>query len=37
MMHQMGIDHDKLSFPYLGLDRKLTGVVASNVVKKTIA
>ena len=33
MMHQMGIDHDKLSFPYLGLDRKLTGVVESNVIR----
>ncbi len=37
MMHQMGIDHDKLSFPYLGLDRKLTGVVESNVIRDILA
>ena len=37
MMYQLGIDHDKLSFQYLGLDRKLTGVEPTRVVKDIIA
>ena len=37
MMHQMGIDHDRLNFPYLGLDRKLTGVEESKVLHDIIA
>ncbi|MDA7920710.1 hypothetical protein N9B73_03045 [Verrucomicrobiales bacterium] len=26
MLQQLGIDHEKLNFPFQGLDRKLTGV-----------
>ena len=32
ILHQLGIDHSRLSFPYLGLDQKLTGVKETNVV-----
>ncbi len=37
MLHQLGIDHKRLSFPYLGLDQRLTGVVPSRVLKDIIA
>ena len=37
MFHQMGIDHNKLIFPYQGLDQKLTGVEDAHVVKDIIA
>jgi uncharacterized protein (DUF1501 family) len=37
MMYQLGINHEKLSFPYLGLDRKLTGVEPAQVVYNIIA
>lgn len=33
MLHQLGLDHTKLSFPFQGLDQKLTGVEPSKVVK----
>ncbi|MGB7346023.1 MAG: DUF1501 domain-containing protein [Pirellulaceae bacterium] len=33
ILHQLGIDHNKLSFPFLGLDQKLTGVEEAHVVK----
>jgi hypothetical protein len=33
ILHQLGIDHDRLSFPFLGLDQKLTGVEETHVVK----
>ena len=33
MLHQLGIDHDKLSFPFQGLDQKLTGVESARVIK----
>ena len=26
ILHQLGIDHEKLSFPFQGLDQRLTGV-----------
>jgi hypothetical protein len=37
MLHQLGIDHNKLSFPFQGLDQKLTGVEEANVVKDILA
>ena len=37
MLHQLGIDHNKLTFPYQGLDFKLTGVEPSRVVKEIIS
>jgi len=37
MLHQLGIDHERLTFPYQGLDQKLTGVEKSRVVKEIIA
>ncbi len=37
MLHQLGIDHNKLNFPFQGLDQKLTGVEPANVIKSIIA
>lgn len=37
IFHLMGIDHNKLIFPYQGLDRKLTGVEPAYVVKDILA
>ena len=37
MLHQMGIDHKRLTFPYQGLDQRLTGVEASRVVKEILS
>ena len=37
MLHQLGIDHTKLTFPYQGLDFRLTGVEESRVVKEIIS
>ena len=31
ILHQLGIDHNRLSFPYQGLDQRLTGVEPSRV------
>jgi uncharacterized protein (DUF1501 family) len=33
ILHCMGIDHERLSYKFQGLDQKLTGVVKSEVVK----
>jgi hypothetical protein len=33
ILHQLGIDHTRLTFPFLGLDQKLTGVEEARVVK----
>jgi len=33
MLHQLGIDHNKLKFPFQGLDQKLTGVEESHIVR----
>ena len=33
ILHQLGIDHQRLSFPFQGLDQRLTGVEGANVVK----
>ena len=37
LLHLMGIDHEKLTFQYSGLDQRLTGVEASKVVKSILA
>jgi hypothetical protein len=36
MLHQLGIDHNKLTFPHQGLDQKLTGVEEARVVKSIL-
>ena len=37
MLHLLGIDHNRMVFPFQGLDQKLTGVEASRVVTEIIA
>lgn len=37
MLHLLGIDHTRLTFPFQGLDQKLTGVEPSRVVHDIIA
>jgi hypothetical protein len=37
MLHQLGIDHDRLTFPFQGLDHRLTGVEEARVVKEILA
>src|SRR5260221_1902244 len=37
ILHLMGIDHERLSFKFQGLDQKLTGVVPASVVAGTLA
>jgi len=37
ILHQLGIDHNRLVFPFLGLDQRLTGVEEAHVLKKIIA
>ena len=37
MLHLLGLDHQRLSFPHQGLDQRLTGVEPSRVVKEIIA
>jgi hypothetical protein len=37
MLHLLGIDHSRLTFPFQGLDQKLTGVEHARVVKEIIA
>ena len=33
ILHQLGIDHEKLIFPFQGLDQRLTGVEDAQVVR----
>ena len=33
ILHLLGYDHHKLSVPFQGLDQKITGVKAANVVQ----
>ena len=33
LLHQFGIDHEKFTYKYQGLDQKLTGVDKAYVVK----
>jgi hypothetical protein len=37
ILHQLGIDHEKLVFPFQGLDQRLTGVETAHVVKGILA
>jgi len=37
ILHLFGIDHDRFSHKYQGLDVKLTGVEKANVVKALLA
>lgn len=37
MLHQLGIDHNRLTFKYQGLDARLTGVEGARVVKEIVA
>ncbi|MDX1565577.1 MAG: DUF1501 domain-containing protein [Phycisphaeraceae bacterium] len=37
MLHQLGIDHSRLTYPYQGLDQRLTGVEPSRVVEEILA
>ncbi len=37
MLHLLGIDHRKLTFPFQGLDQKLTGVEKSRVIQEIIS
>ncbi len=36
MLHQLGIDYRKLTFPYQGLDQKLTGVEETHVIRDIV-
>ncbi|TWT36562.1 hypothetical protein KOR34_14680 [Posidoniimonas corsicana] len=33
ILHQLGIDHNRLTFPFMGLDQKLVGVEEAHVVR----
>ncbi len=37
LLHALGIDHERLTFKFLGLDLKLTGVEPSRVVREILA
>jgi uncharacterized protein (DUF1501 family) len=37
LLHCLGIDHEKLTFRFQGLDQKLTGVVPANVIPELLA
>ena len=37
MLHLLGVDHQRLSFPYQGLDQRLTGVEETRVIEEIIA
>ncbi len=36
ILHQLGIDHERFTYPYLGLDQRLTGVEESRVVREIL-
>ena len=36
MLHLLGVEHNRLSFPFQGLDQKLTGVEPSRVISDII-
>ena len=36
ILHLMGIDHERLSYPFKGLDQRLTGVEKSRVVNEIL-
>ena len=37
MLHQLGIDHDRFTYKFQGLDQKLTGVEKAHVVKDLLS
>lgn len=37
VLHQMGYDHERLSFKHQGLDQRLTGVLPAKVIKDLLA
>lgn len=37
ILHQLGIDHNQLTFKYQGLDQKLTGVEPAHVIKDILS
>jgi hypothetical protein len=37
VLHCVGVDHDRLTFPYQGLHQKLTGVEEARVVREILA
>ncbi|GAB5562212.1 MAG: DUF1501 domain-containing protein [Synoicihabitans sp.] len=37
LLHLMGMDHNRLSYPFQGLNQKLTGVKQANVIKGILA
>jgi len=37
ILHTMGIDHERFTFPYQGLDQRLTGVEGARVEKRLLA
>ena len=37
LLHLMGVDHEKLTFRYSGLDQRLTGVEPSKIVKEILS
>jgi arylsulfatase A-like enzyme len=37
VLHLLGIDHEKLTYRFQGLDQKLTGVVPARVVTELLA
>ena len=37
MLHQLGINHERLIFPFQGLDQRLTGVEPAHVIKEILA
>ncbi|CAN5563756.1 DUF1501 domain-containing protein [soil metagenome] len=37
VLHLLGLDHEKFSYRYQGLDQKLTGVEKATVIKKLLA
>ncbi|MBU6175476.1 MAG: DUF1501 domain-containing protein, partial [Planctomycetes bacterium] len=36
MLHQLGIDHNRLTYKHQGLDARLTGVEGAKVISKII-
>ena len=37
LLHLLGIDHERFTFPYQGLDQRLTGVLEARVVDELLA
>ncbi len=37
ILHQMGIDHERFTYPFKGLDQRITGVEESRVVDEILA